>query len=65
VNPTATILAGAWLLEYLGEKKKADAIFKAAEGVIAEGKKVTYDLGGNAKLSEMAEAIAQRASKNL
>lgn len=38
VNPTATILAGAWMLEYLGEKDKADAIFKATEEVIAEGK---------------------------
>jgi isocitrate dehydrogenase len=61
VNPTATILAGAWMLEYLGEKEKADAIFKATKEVIEEGKKVTYDLGGNARLSEMAEAIADRA----
>jgi isocitrate dehydrogenase len=65
VNPTATVLAGAWMLDYLGEKKKADAIFKATESVIAEGKKVTYDLGGNARLSEMADAIAERAGKNL
>lgn len=65
VNPTATILSGAWLLEYLHEEKKADAIFKSTEAVIAEGRKVTYDLGGSAKLSEMADAIAQRASENL
>lgn len=65
VNPTATILAGAWLLEYLGEKKKSEAIFKAAEAVIAEGKKVTYDLGGNAKLSEMTTAIVDQTKKYL
>jgi isocitrate dehydrogenase (NAD+) len=64
-NPTATILAGAWMLEYLGEKSKSQAIFKAAEAVIAEGKKVTYDLGGSARLSEMADAIAERARKIL
>ncbi len=64
VNPTATVLAGAWLLEYLGEKKKAESIFKATQDVIAEGKKVTYDLGGNARLSEMADAIADRARRN-
>ena len=63
VNPTATILAGAWMLEYLGEKGKADAVFKATREVIGEGKKVTYDLGGTAHLSEMAEAIADRARK--
>jgi isocitrate dehydrogenase len=61
VNPTATLLAGAWLLDYIGEKKASANIFKATEDVIAEGKTVTYDLGGNAKLSEMADAIAQRA----
>jgi isocitrate dehydrogenase (NAD+) len=61
VNPTATILAGAWMLEYLGEKEKASAIFKATHDVIAEGKTVTYDLAGNARLSEMADAIAERA----
>jgi isocitrate dehydrogenase len=61
VNPTATILAGAWMLEYLGEKNKSQAIFKAVNGVIAEGKQVTYDLGGTARLSEMTDAIAERA----
>lgn len=65
VNPTATILAGAWMLEYLGEKEKADAIFKATESVIAEGRTVTYDLGGSAKTSEMTEAIARKAQELL
>jgi len=63
VNPTATILAAAWLLEYLGDKRKAQAIFKATGEVIKEGKSVTYDLGGNARLSEMAQAIAERAGR--
>ncbi len=65
VNPTATILAGAWMLDYLGEKTKAMAIFKAAERVISEGKYVTYDLGGNARLSEMANQIAKYAQEEL
>ena len=65
VNPTATVLAGAWMLDYLGEKKKAEAIFKSTREVIAEGKKITYDLGGSAGLSEMADAIADRARKKL
>jgi isocitrate dehydrogenase len=34
VNPVATILAGAWMLDYLGEKEKSEAIFKATERVI-------------------------------
>ncbi|WP_456486794.1 isocitrate/isopropylmalate dehydrogenase family protein [Candidatus Alkanophaga liquidiphilum] len=61
VNPTAMILAGAWLLEYLEETEKAAVIRQAVEEVISEGKTVTYDLGGNAKLSEMAEAVAKKA----
>lgn len=57
VNPVATILAGAWMLDYLGEKDQAKAIFDATESVISEGKHVTYDMGGSAKLSQMADAI--------
>lgn len=65
VNPTATVLSGAWMVEYLGEKDIARAIFAATEQVINEGKHVTYDLGGNASTSEMAEQIATRAAKML
>ncbi len=45
------------MLDYLGEKKQAKAIFDATESVISEGKHVTYDMGGSAKLSEMSDAI--------
>lgn len=65
VNPTATILSGAWMLEYAGEKKEAKAIFDATFKIIAEGERVTYDLGGNAKTPEMAEAIAAEVKKKL
>ncbi len=60
VNPVATVLAGAWLLDYLGEKENSRAIFEATEKVITEGKKVTYDMGGNAKSSEMVSAIIKK-----
>jgi len=62
VNPVATILSGAWMVEYLGEKHISDAIFKATEEIIDEGKFLTYDLGGSASLSKMAEEIAQRSA---
>jgi isocitrate dehydrogenase (NAD+) len=65
VNPVATILSGAWMVEYLGEKQISEAIFRATEDVIEEGKYVTYDLGGSATTSQMAEQIAVRASKLL
>jgi isocitrate dehydrogenase len=60
VNPVATVLAGAWMLDYLEEKENSEAIFRATEEVIAEGKTLTYDLGGDAKLSEMVDAIIKK-----
>jgi isocitrate dehydrogenase len=65
VNPTAAILSGAWMVEYLDEPQIRDAIFAATEQVINEGKYVTYDIGGNATTSKMAEVIAQTASQKL
>jgi len=60
VNPTATILSGAWMLEYLGEKKASQAIFRATQAVMKEGRHVTYDLGGRAGTKQMAQAIIQK-----
>jgi isocitrate dehydrogenase len=65
MNPTATILSGAWMLEYLGERDIARAIFDATRDVINEGRYVTYDLGGSATTTEMAEQIAARAVRML
>ncbi len=65
VNPVATILSGAWMVEYLGEKPISDAIFKATEDVIEENKYVTYDMGGSTTLSQMSDQIASRAAKFL
>ena len=65
VNPTASILSGAWMAEYLEEPEIRNAIFDATEQVINEGKFVTYDIGGNAKTSQMANAIAQLAKQKL
>ncbi|MBM3897276.1 MAG: isocitrate/isopropylmalate dehydrogenase family protein [Thaumarchaeota archaeon] len=65
VNPAATILSGAWLLDYLGEKKESRAIFEATEWVFAEGKHLTYDLGGRASTSQMAKHIAKEVEKIL
>lgn len=65
VNPTATILSGAWMAEYLGEPDIRNAIFEATDHVINEGRTVTYDLGGSAGTKEMSVAIADSASKRL
>ncbi|NPV58245.1 MAG: isocitrate/isopropylmalate dehydrogenase family protein [Actinobacteria bacterium] len=60
VNPTAQILTGVLMLHYLGEEEAARRIYEATAAVIAEGKTVTYDLGGDAGTSEMADAIIAR-----
>lgn len=65
VNPTATVLSGAWMAEYLGEKEIRDAIFAATEQVINEGKTVTWDIGGNASTTQMTDAIIKYAKENL
>ena len=64
-NPTATILAGAWMVEYLGEPHIKDAIFSATELVINEGKTITFDIGGNSSTSQMADAITVLAKEKL
>ncbi|MDD5259632.1 MAG: isocitrate/isopropylmalate dehydrogenase family protein [bacterium] len=57
VNPTALILSGALMLDYLGEKEKSDQLYKAVMKTIKEKNAVTYDLGGTAGTSQMADEI--------
>ncbi len=59
-NPTALILSGALMLRHLGETAAADAVETAVRAVIAEGRTVTYDLGGTAGTREFGEAVAAR-----
>ena len=65
VNPTAAILSGAWMAEYLGERHVRDAVFGAVDAVVNEGRAVTYDIGGSAGTSDMAAAVADRAAAAL
>ena len=60
VNPIATILAGALMLNYLGEKEAAKKIEAAVVAVLVEGKVRTADLGGKATTSDMADAIVEK-----
>lgn len=60
-NPSALALAGAMMLDYLGELSAANKIRNAIEKVIKEGKKVTRDLNPDRYVTttEMAEAIIE------
>jgi len=62
VNPIATILSVKMMLDWLGEAEKGEAVEKAVEAVLMEGKARTYDMGGTSSTLEIAEAIAERLS---
>ncbi|MDI6800421.1 MAG: isocitrate/isopropylmalate dehydrogenase family protein, partial [Actinomycetota bacterium] len=57
VNPSAIILSAVLMLKHIKETQAADKVFKATAEVIKEKKAVTYDLGGEASTSQMADAI--------
>jgi isocitrate dehydrogenase (NAD+) len=59
-NPTALILSGALMLRHLGYPDTAERLEEALRAVVAEGRSVTYDLGGNAGTSQFADAIIER-----
>jgi len=59
-NPTALILSGALMLRHLGHPDTAWRLEDALRAVVAEGRSVTYDLGGNAGTSQFADAIIER-----
>ncbi|MGY5142739.1 MAG: isocitrate/isopropylmalate dehydrogenase family protein [Nitrosopumilus sp.] len=65
VNPTATVLSGAWMADYVGEKDVRDAIFDATYQVINEGKTVTWDIGGSASTTQMTDSIINYAKEKL
>ncbi|MFA7396922.1 MAG: isocitrate/isopropylmalate dehydrogenase family protein [Crenarchaeota archaeon] len=60
VNPIATIMAGVMMLDYLGEKTAAKIIENAILNVLEEGKVRTHDLGGQAKGTEITDAIVAK-----
>ncbi len=60
VNPMAMLLAVKLMLEWLGEKEKAERLENAIAEVIKEGKVRTYDMGGNSSTLDVARAVAER-----
>ncbi len=56
-NPIATFLSVSMMLDFLGQPEAAVAIKQACEKVMADPKNHTGDLGGNAKCSQVTEAV--------
>jgi isocitrate dehydrogenase (NAD+) len=59
-NPGALILAGAMLLDHIGERERGDRVRAALETVVREGRAVTRDLGGTATTAQFADALIAR-----
>src|SRR5881392_3292727 len=59
-NPTALILSGVLMLRHIGEQVAAEQVETALREVIADGRRTTYDLGGQAGTSQFADAIIER-----
>ena len=72
VNPVATILSGEMMLNYLGERKAANAIWTSVYETIKEKRYVTYDLALPeytqkpvlpSTTSQMADEIARKVKE--
>ncbi|MGC3987270.1 MAG: isocitrate/isopropylmalate dehydrogenase family protein [Pseudorhodoferax sp.] len=66
-SPVATVQSGALMLRWLGEQHGDEALHagaerveRAVEAVLAEGRVVPRDLGGQASCTAMTEAICRR-----
>jgi len=58
-NPTAMILAGAMMLEHLGQQEVAQRVRAAVRDTLRAGETVTPDAGGRARTEEYADAVVR------
>jgi isocitrate dehydrogenase (NAD+) len=59
-NPLAVIMSGVMMLNHIHEEALAEKIKHAYDAVLAEGKKLTRDLGGSASTDEFADAVIDK-----
>lgn len=64
INPTATILSAAMMLEYLGFHAEFRHLVGAVEAVYAKGDQLTPDQGGAASTTEFCEAVSRALRKS-
>jgi len=60
INPTATILSGAMMLDYLGFAEAGRRLEDAVARVFAAGEHLTVDQGGTASTTAFCEAVARQ-----
>ena len=59
-NPLAAVLAGAMMLDFLGEAEASRRVEVAVAEVLEKGDTLTPDLGGSASTAEVGAAVAER-----
>jgi isocitrate dehydrogenase (NAD+) len=59
-NPSALVLAGAMMLDHIGELEAGDRVRAAVRGAIVDDQIRTRDLGGHASTREFGDAVAAR-----
>ncbi|HYW46018.1 MAG TPA: tartrate dehydrogenase [Bryobacteraceae bacterium] len=60
VNPLASILSAAMMLEHLGMGEASQAVESAVAAVLADGKIRTPDLGGGNSTEEVTDAVLEK-----
>jgi isocitrate dehydrogenase (NAD+) len=58
-NPTAMLLAGAMMMEYLGQHDVAQRVRNAVQKTLEDRKTITPDAGGSARTGEYAAAVVR------
>jgi isocitrate/isopropylmalate dehydrogenase len=60
INPTATLLSAAMMLEHLGFTEAGERLERAIAAVYAEGRNLTPDQGGAATTGEFCDAVVRQ-----
>jgi isocitrate dehydrogenase (NAD+) len=58
-NPTALLLSGLMMLDYIGDRERGDRIRAALARVLTAGAVRTHDLGGTASTTQFTDAICR------
>jgi isocitrate dehydrogenase (NAD+) len=64
-NPTALLMSGLLMLDYIGERARAGRIREALHRVLASGQVRTRDLGGTATTTEFTDAVCHEVEKTV
>jgi len=64
-NPTALLMSGLLMLDYIGERARAGRIREGLHRVLASGQVRTRDLGGTATTTEFTDAVCREVEKTV